>query len=817
MRPISRSVLFFFLFVTAVFSQVEFYNTLTQQVGPGVVHRKYIAPKAPWTLDVVEIDLTNPYISLETLKANNRLAARETPSSMSVRNSSDGHQVVSAVNGDFYDGNSMPIGTQVMNGVILKLPVNRPVIGVGSENDPMAGVVSFSGQVIHPNGINAIHGVNQTRLTDQLVVYNHYYGISTGTNAYGTEVRVRHLTDWVVNDTVRCVVDSIRSGAGDMGISSNGIVLSGHGSSAAYLQNTMQKGDTIAVVMKLKPGLDRIKQLVGGNPTIIRNGQNYAIIVGGSFVTDRHPRTAAGFSQDSSKFYLVTVDGRQTISKGMSLIEMADFMIDLGIWNAINLDGGGSTVMVVRDQIENSPSDGSERPVTNGFAVISSAPKGPLASLQVRPDNERIVIGKSLLFKASGWDENYSPVSIDQNNLTFEVSGSMGSIDNTGLFTAANDVDSGYVIVRNGDLIDSAYVRIKTVTKIAISPKSATTDTNEPIQFVMSAIDEDGLPAPISSISYEWECLHPEIGSVDSTGIFKGKKEGQAAVVARIAGIADTAWVNVEVIEGTAVLDSMIHVGSWSVSGILYDDANTSISVVDTPSTLANGALRLDYQFVRSSVGRSYVYLNTDIQVFGLPDTISLDVKSDGEKHWVSYMITDDNDELFRGSTGQFANSIMYDTLSAAIGDFGVVNPPATFHFPIRFKAIEIRLGYETLVGGTNTGYLYFDNLRVVYPELTSILPLTETQVPKTLTLHQNYPNPFNARTVIAFDLPKAGKVDLTIYDLQGREVTRLLNRMVAAGTHTVHWETGTLASGVYFYRLNVEGFSEIKKMMLVK
>ena len=89
--------------------------------------------------------------------------------------------------------------------------------------------------------------------------------------------------------------------------------------------------------------------------------------------------------------------------------------------------------------------------------------------------------------------------------------------------------------------------------------------------------------------------------------------------------------------------------------------------------------------------------------------------------------------------------------------------------------------------------------------------------VPQVYSLSQNYPNPFNPTTKINFALPKQGLVTLKIYDILGREVRTLVNEIKTAGNYTVDFNASEFASGVYFYRLQSEGFTDIKKMMLVK
>jgi hypothetical protein len=81
----------------------------------------------------------------------------------------------------------------------------------------------------------------------------------------------------------------------------------------------------------------------------------------------------------------------------------------------------------------------------------------------------------------------------------------------------------------------------------------------------------------------------------------------------------------------------------------------------------------------------------------------------------------------------------------------------------------------------------------------------------------QNYPNPFNPTTKINFAIPKQGLVTLKVYDVLGREVANLVNEVKTAGNYIVDFDASYLASGVYFYKLEVNGFTDVKRMMLIK
>ena len=82
------------------------------------------------------------------------------------------------------------------------------------------------------------------------------------------------------------------------------------------------------------------------------------------------------------------------------------------------------------------------------------------------------------------------------------------------------------------------------------------------------------------------------------------------------------------------------------------------------------------------------------------------------------------------------------------------------------------------------------------------LLSAPETGLPSAFALEQNYPNPFNPSTTIRFQLPSGSHARLTIYDLLGRQVARLVDGTLGAGTHELRWNARALASGVYFYRL---------------
>ena len=128
----------------------------------------------------------------------------------------------------------------------------------------------------------------------------------------------------------------------------------------------------------------------------------------------RHPRSAAGYNQDKTKLYLVAVDGRSTLSKGMNLNELSNFMIDgLSVWDGLNFDGGGSTTLNAGKQTINTVSEGTQRAIANALLVIKQNPAG----------TERIQNKKGISLYPNPAKEfiTIELEKIDADNLFFEI------------------------------------------------------------------------------------------------------------------------------------------------------------------------------------------------------------------------------------------------------------------------------------------------------------------------------------------------------------------------------------------------------------
>ncbi len=115
--------------------------------------------------------------------------------------------------------------------------------------------------------------------------------------------------------------------------------------------------------------------------------------------------------------------------------------------------------------------------------------------------------------------------------------------------------------------------------------------------------------------------------------------------------------------------------------------------------------------------------------------------------------------------------------------------------------------------GGNGRGDVMLESLNNVLTGTTNI----SSELPTEFALEQNYPNPFNPMTKIEFQVSSFKFVKLKVFDILGKEVATLVNEKLSAGTYSVNWDAPEFPSGVYFYRLTTDGYSETKRMLLLK
>lgn len=275
---------------------------------------------------------------------------------------------LAATNGGFFGAAGDPLGCLMVAGEVVSEPnPQRTCAGFTDDGTIVFDRVHFEATVTTAAGTLSIDGVNRDRRTDELLLYQPGFDQSTHTNAFGAEAVVSA-------GVVTAVIDQ----RGNATIPRDGFVLSGHGRSRQWILQMLQSGTPVSVTLRFvpesgDPRWEHVVHAVGGGPQLLAKGR----LAGGgeglpaTLVEHRHPRTAIGVLGDG-RILLLVVDGRQPPhSLGMTIAELAMELQRLGAVEAMNLDGGGSSTMVVAGRIVNLPSDeAGERPVASALVVL---------------------------------------------------------------------------------------------------------------------------------------------------------------------------------------------------------------------------------------------------------------------------------------------------------------------------------------------------------------------------------------------------------------------------------------------------------------
>ncbi|NLO89213.1 MAG: hypothetical protein GX088_02640 [Clostridia bacterium] len=394
-----------------------------QPVTAGAVHKEYRwdTAKGQVRIHVLEVDLKNPYVVLGTIPGAGKITKRLNVSAMAQNTGA-----VAAVNGDFFNinGEGAPIGPMVVDGRTASSPSKIDgLYALGINKDGKAVIQSFSfwGRVVSPSGDEfPLSGLNKTAYWEQDGSHSHYDklhlyddmwgGAARGNDGYTTPTEVL-----VKNG--RVVEISEGSYLPYEGVSKGAYILRGHGKAADFLLQNFKIGDRVKIEYFLEPR-DSWSMIIGGHALLVDEGKAIPYAKSSSSLEGLRARTAVGVSRDGDRVYLVGVE-KSNQSIGLDLGDLSSFMVYTGSWRALNLDGGGSTTMVVRPLGEFStvrafdPEQGTERYVPNAIGIFTKAPASALKGIILEVKNKNnLLVGEKIEYKIKGYDGYYNPVNV---------------------------------------------------------------------------------------------------------------------------------------------------------------------------------------------------------------------------------------------------------------------------------------------------------------------------------------------------------------------------------------------------------------------
>lgn len=346
-----------------------------------IAYQNYRRANGPWSIHVVRVPRGKTPYQLSAVHAGGRAVGLEPVSEQAQLLDSANATSVAAINGDFYQRGGPfagdPRGLQIVEGELISAPSGSVSFWIDAASEPHLTNTESLLQVTWPDGTTAPIGLNGSRPPNAIELYTPALGTSAQTGG-GRELVLepRGNDPWLPLRPGRMYPARVREirETGNTRILPGTMVLS-IGPALARRSPRIQIGAELIISTASSPNLRGAKTAISGGPILVRDGKRQRInnvdsdAYEFSSMTERHPRSAIGWNENY--FFLVQVDGRQrNLSVGMTLNELAVFLVEIGCQEALNLDGGGSATLWYNGRVRNRPCDGHERAVANALVVL---------------------------------------------------------------------------------------------------------------------------------------------------------------------------------------------------------------------------------------------------------------------------------------------------------------------------------------------------------------------------------------------------------------------------------------------------------------
>lgn len=306
----------------------------------------------PVRINIVEMSTgVNNNLEVVPAIASNTLASRSKISNIAKR-----ENAIVAINGGYFKPQTgVPLGTLMINKKVYTGPIyDRVAMGIFDEGYGMARVKLKASVDTNIGGLK-IDNINQPRmLSTHTIVYTRDWGQTTPISPkYGTQLVVEN------GKPIKITSNSVQ-------IPENGFVIVAPTKKLEPLASAKR----IKLNVEINPEWQGVNHIVSGGPYLVKGGEIYVDMTAQKLASigGRNPRTAIGYTKDNH-LIMLTADGREGASVGLTLFELANLMKEFGCINAMNLDGGGSTVMYVNGQVVNKPAVQGGIPLSHTLTV----------------------------------------------------------------------------------------------------------------------------------------------------------------------------------------------------------------------------------------------------------------------------------------------------------------------------------------------------------------------------------------------------------------------------------------------------------------
>lgn len=597
------------------------------------VHRAHIErfTSEGWqNLNVLTIDTTNQMNEIKAIFNTEGVSHRSN-----VRDMVNVSGAIAGVNGDYFNYQPHPstLGMIVNDGKLIssaqegknKLPVFYQSSAGGSQLgyiDQSVDILNqLTGAKYHVSGFNKAYGGYK------------YLSLLTrdwGRKSFGA--KAANMTEVLVENGV---VADIRTNGEPFDIPEDGYVLSQNNSPLASLT----LGTPLELQVTSNVDYKALKFAMGGGSIILKNGvamQTNIINKG------RHPRTGIGVTQDGSKIVIITVDGRNGYA-GLTQKEFGEIFKSFGCYNAMNLDGGGSTTMVKKTkamdkaEIINKPSGGTPRAVVSGVGIFSSDNPGSVQRIELELDTDKAFPGVPVAYSVKAYDASNNPVRVDANAVS--ASATNGASCMNGSFIGAAEGTSQVTVSYQGASdtknieVFSEPVELRSSTeKINAKPGDKFT-----IKDIIG-LDNQGRSAKIPNSSINFS-IWGSVGAMSGNVFTASNNIGYGYIT---MGYKNT-YKNIPVTIGfiSKPLLDFENLNNIKASSFPADKVSSSLKISKVAKQ-GSGAVELNYDFSKLDDSRAaYISFKKAPVLEGKPKRLGMWVKGDAKGAMLKATIKD--------------------------------------------------------------------------------------------------------------------------------------------------------------------------------
>lgn len=671
---------------------------------------------AGWmNINVIRADLTDEYTTIKPINNEDGVSNRTVLSSMMKSSGA-----VGAVNGDFfYMGDpTYTYGPLIRDNKLITSPLPYSD-GYPTVSRLLDGTVDIS--VWAPK--ITLYGSDDYEYN--VVVLNKTSSLKWGPTLLTSDWN-KMSPGYSTEDIVEIVVENntvteVRKNQPPVVIPQNGYIIAS--SNAATMENMLtsfEQGNPVSLNIELDFSPEDVDWSFGALNYIVKDGVENEI---SSQVLGANPRTAIGFNKDNTEMIMVTIDGRHHSYVGVKQTELAQIMIELGAYNAVNMDGGGSTTMGVdflrnaNVTIVNIPSDGRERKIASGVGVFNDSPDSKnVDKIEIETSQDTVFNKTETQLELKFYNEYYTSIDVGLNNVNFSVSPvGAGKVVNN-IFMPEKP---GKAIIKAQVGEAEGQIEINVLDKpVALESEtdSLVIGFNDTYELgAVLGIDKDGNSAyiPWKYINYSYR---NRVGKVEN-GVFTSNDISNTGAVTLSFGDA-IKHILVKVGYRYKTLNRFEDLDNLKLT--LYPE-NSSGSISITKDFVKEGynALKLNYDFTKmTDQSIAFVEFGNEgegIKLEDKPLAIGMWVYGDGKNHWLRTRINDAYGTQVKIDFEEEVNWTGWKWVEAKI--------PESIAYPITLKNIYLAEINETR---KDSGTIYIDNLRILYEPKDKQLGLTE-------------------------------------------------------------------------------------------